>query len=60
MYYLKTGIFITTKAELINCIDKEEKKVLAKAIEIKNKTDYDFDNAFDIIFEWCKKAICRI
>jgi predicted nucleotidyltransferase len=60
MYYLKTGKFITTKAELINRIDKEDKKVLAKAIEIKNKTDYDFDNAFDIIFEWCKKAICRI
>ncbi|MHB1154378.1 MAG: nucleotidyltransferase domain-containing protein [Eubacteriales bacterium] len=60
IYYLNTGIFISTKNELLDCIDKEDKDVLTKAIELKNAVNYDFEKSFVLLFEWCKKAMSRI
>lgn len=60
IYYLDTGIFISTKNELLDCIHKDDKEVLTKEIELKNAVDYDFEKSFNLIFEWCKKAMSRI
>ena len=46
--YLSSGNFIQTKRELIECIQDEDKTV------------YDFDRAFSILFNWCQNALSRI
>ncbi len=60
IYYLNTGTFIQTKQELLRCIQNENKQILEYAIKIKSDKDYDFDNSFQVLFNWCQKTMARI
>lgn len=60
MYYLSTGTFIATKQELIEHIQNEDKMVMKMAMNLKNNVEYDFEDAFSVLFTWCQKAIIRI
>lgn len=57
IYYLNTGTFIQTKQELLRCIQNENKQILEYAIKIKSDKDYDFDNSFQVLFNWCQKTM---
>ena len=59
IHFRQTGNFIQTKQDLLCRLHKEDKEVLQKALEIKNQSTYDFDEAFQILFEWCKNSINR-
>ena len=58
--YLSSGNFIQTKRELIECIQDEDKTVLELSISLQKYSDYDFDRAFSILFNWCQNALSRI
>lgn len=60
MYYVKTGEFIMTKAELADRLDGADREVLLKAAELKNAQAYDFESAYELIYKWCKDAITNI
>ena len=60
LYYLSSGDFIPTKRELLDCIQDEDKTVLELSISLQNNSDYDFDRAFSILFNWCQNALSRI
>ncbi len=60
LYYLSSGNFISTKRELLECVQDEDKTVLELSISLQNCTDYDFDKAFAILFNWCQNALLRI
>lgn len=60
LYYLRSGKFIPTKRELLECVRNEDKIVLELSISLQNYSDYDFDRAFDLLFNWCQNALSRI
>lgn len=60
LYYLSSGKFISTKRELFECVQGEDKAVLELSISLKNNTDYDFDRAFSVLFGWCQSALAKI
>lgn len=61
MHYLSSGDFLLTKQELLEGLqDEEDKRVLALGIALKGGGDYDFDSAFETLFEWCQNALLRL
>ncbi len=60
LYYLSSGNFIPTKRELLACVQDEDKKVLELSLSLQENSDYDFDQAFSILFRWCQNALQRI
>mgnify|MGYP001048591860 FL=1 len=60
LYYLKSGNFISTKRELLERVQDEDKIVLELSISLQDHTDYDFDRAFFVLFHWCQNALLRI
>ncbi|PKM63258.1 MAG: hypothetical protein CVU97_01150 [Firmicutes bacterium HGW-Firmicutes-21] len=60
MYYIDSGIFMTTKRELIKHLKNNDKEVMEMAIKLKDNKEYDFKYAFDVLFTWCQNAIITI
>lgn len=61
MHYLSSGDFLLTKQELLGALqDEEDRQVLALSMALKNGGDYDFDQAFSTLFEWCRHALQRL
>lgn len=60
LYYLKSGNFVSTKRELLACVQDEDKIVLELSISLQDHTDYDFDRAFLVLFNWCQNALLKL
>ena len=60
LYYLKSGNFIPTKRELLECVQDEDKIVLELSISLQNNVDYDFDKAFSLMFNWCRNTLLAL
>lgn len=60
LHYLRTGNFVPTKRELLECVQDEDKAVLELSISLRNDDGYDFDRAFSLLFRWCQSALARI
>lgn len=60
LHYLRTGNFVPTKRELLECVQDEDKAVLKLGISLRNDDGYDFDRAFSLLFRWCQSALARI
>lgn len=60
LHYLNTGNFISTKQELLECLQNEDRNVLELSISLQNNSDYDFDSAFSMLFNWCQNALSQI
>lgn len=60
LYYLSSGDFIATKRELLECLEGEDKIILELSMSLQNNTDYDFDKAFSVLFNWCQSALLRV
>lgn len=60
LYYLNSGNFISTKRELLESVQDEDKTVLELSISLQNNIDYDFDKAFSLLFNWCQNALSKI
>lgn len=60
LYYLDSGKFIGTKKELREVLSGKDGLVLDTAISLSNGTEFDFDEAFDLLFTWCKEKLSDI
>lgn len=60
LYYLRSGNFVSTKQELFECLQGEDKIVLELSISLQNCNNYDFDSTFSALFNWCQNALSRI
>ena len=57
LHYLECGAFVTTKRELKEQVSENDRAVLEMA-ELPD--DYDFDEAFGTLFQWCQQAFLRL
>lgn len=61
MHYIDTGDFLSTKQQLLSALaDQEDRQALALAMRLKDGGEYDFDNAFSTLFQWCQRALARM
>lgn len=63
LHYLKSGEFILTKKELLESLSAaKDKEVLELSISLNSSenTDYDFDNVFKIVYEWCQSTLSNL
>ena len=58
--YLDSGKFIGTKKELREVLSGKDRLVLDTAISLAGGTEFDFDEAFDLLFTWCKETMIGI
>lgn len=60
LYYLDSGKFIGTKKELREVLSGKDRLVLETAISLSDGTEFDFDEAFALLFTWCKETMIGI
>ncbi len=57
LYFLRNGKYLNSKRELLACLDGEERRVLQTAIDLKENPEYDFNQAYPLIFTWCQRVL---
>ena len=60
VYYLETGVFAPTKAELLPLLSQEDSKVLTMAVKLANGAPFAFDAVFSLLYDWCKNMLIRL
>ena len=60
LYYLNSGKFVGTKKELREVLSGKDRLVLETAISLSSGAEFDFDEAFALLFTWCKETILSI
>lgn len=60
LHYLKSGSFIATKKELLSALSGKDKKVLENALYLSSQNECDFDEAFELLFSWCKETMINM
>lgn len=60
LYYLDSGKFVGTKKELREELSGKDRLVLETAISLGGGCEFDFDEAFELLFAWCKETIRSI
>ena len=60
LYYLDSGKFIGTKKELREVLSGKDRLVLDTAISLSDGNEFDFDEAFALLFTWCKETMIGI
>ena len=60
LYYLDSGKFIGTKKELQKALSGKDRLVLDTAISLAGETEFDFDEAFTLLFTWSKEMMIGI
>lgn len=58
--YLDSGKFIGTKKELREVLSGKDRLVLDTAISLSDGSEFDFDEAFALLFTWCKETMIGI
>lgn len=57
LYYLKTDVFVPTKARLLPQLSGRDQAVLSTAIRLQSCDEYDFGESFELLFVWCQEVI---
>lgn len=57
---MDSGKFIGTKKELREVLSGKDRLVLETAISLSDGTEFDFDEAFALLFTWCKETMIGI
>ena len=60
LHYLKSGEFISRKAELLKKLDGKDRDVLACCIGFGRGNTYDFAECFALLFSWCQESLSKL
>ena len=60
LYYLRSGVFVTTKAELLRCLDGMDYDILKRSIDYNNSSNFEFSESFELLFTWCQKVSSQV
>lgn len=59
VYFLQTGVFYNAKAELLKHLSERDRQVMETGLSLATGADYDFEEAFSLLFCWCNEQLCR-
>lgn len=57
LHYLRHGVFITTKAELLLHLDGIDLDVLTRSIALNSGIAKSFEESFALLFRWCQETL---
>ena len=57
LHYLSSGIFPSTKSELLSLISGKNYDVLKRSVDISSGAEFDFDDSFELLFSWCRETL---
>ena len=57
LYFLTSGHFISTKAELLSLLNGRDHAVLKRSTELAGGIPCDFDRDFELLFTWCQETL---
>ena len=57
LYYLQTGRWIMTRAELLPLLKGLDHDLLSMAATVKSTPGYDVETAYGILFAWCQRRL---
>ena len=57
IYYLKTGVFCISKNEMLGMLEEGDKEIMEISMSIASEGEYDFDWAFEALFQWCQRML---
>lgn len=57
IYYLKTGVFCISKNEMLGMLEESDKEIMEISMSIASEEEYDFDQAFETLFQWCQRML---
>ena len=60
VYYLRNGVYIGTKAELLSLLGGNDQAVLLRSIELSNGIADDFPESFELLFNWCQNTLSTL
>lgn len=60
VHYLESGRFIGTKAGLLEALSGKDRLVLETAVSMSSGAAFDFNEAFALLFSWCRETLARI
>lgn len=60
LHYLRTSRFIATKKELHSFLSGRDRAVFEMALSLSKDADYNFDQAFSLLFSWCQETLARL
>jgi predicted nucleotidyltransferase len=60
IHYLETGEFLLTKQDLLAVLKGRDREVLEKSTTLRNEKNYDFEEAYQLLFQWCQEMIRKI
>ena len=57
IHYLRTGNFTSTKRELLDALDGEDRAILELSLRLARGESRDFDSAFSRLLQWCQSSL---
>ena len=59
VYYLETGIFPKTKADLLEMTTGADRAILSKVMALGDGAAYEYDELFSSLLNWCSDLLAR-
>ena len=59
IHYLRTGDFPSTKRELLDALDGDDRAILELSLRLARGESYDFDSAFSQLLQWCQSSLAE-
>ena len=60
LHCLRTGCFLGTRAELLEALEGEDRKVLELSNGMKRGESFDFDSSWKLLFHWCGETLRNV
>lgn len=60
LHYLESGVFVSTKKELLKQLSGKNRRVLEQAMALSKEETYDFSDSFALLFTWCQETMVTL
>lgn len=60
IYYLDTGVFVSTRKELLLRLTGRDRQALETAMGLSEGKAYKFEELFSLLYTWCQETINRL
>lgn len=60
VHYLDTGVFASTRTELLKLVTGDDRKILTTAVQLSMGASFTFDTLFAQLYGWCKGVMLRL
>ena len=57
LYYLRSGRFASTKAELLHLCGSQDRTVLQRSMDLNSGISHDFSDSFQLLLSWCQNTL---